>query len=107
MAEGANAASHHFLIVTKDLGLLCLLRSSQFWISTQPVLISGGPFTGRRGSLMPPPLLYPVLPERWLSVMVTAPLERQVVLAETTERNVDYLLLYSEEAVVGRCPQGE
>lgn len=56
---------------------------------------------------MPAPLLYPVLPERWLSVMVTAPLERQVVLAETTERNVDYLLLYSEEAVVGRCPQGE
>ena len=39
--------------------------------------------------------------------MVPAPLERQVVLAETTERNVGFLLLYNEEAMVGRCPQGE
>lgn len=39
--------------------------------------------------------------------MVTAPLERQVVLAEDTERNVDFLSLYNEDAVVGRCPQGE
>lgn len=42
-----------------------------------------------------------------MSVMVTAPLERQVVLAETTEKNVDFLLLYDEEVMVGRCPQGE
>lgn len=38
--------------------------------------------------------------------MVTAPLERQVVLAETTERNADFLSLYYKEAVIGRCPRG-
>lgn len=107
LAEGANVPGHHFLIVTEALGLFCLSRAFPFWISTQPVLISGGPFTGHSGSLMPPPLVYPVLPERWPLVVSNGDSTSGLFLQKSLREMLIFLLLYNGEAAVGRCPQGE
>jgi len=108
LAEGANAPGRRFLTVTKDLGSsgqkLPALDQHRAGVDQLGPRLQGAE---SRSCHHPQCIQFYQNGGPWLSAMVTAPLGRQVVPAETTERNVDFLSLYNKEAVVGRCRQGE
>lgn len=70
-----NASGHPFSESSKIWNSVWEEFWSLLWISTQLVLVSGGPLTGHEESLIPPSLLHTVLLESWSPVVSSSDTE--------------------------------